>query len=198
MPWRPSWPRSAFLRHTRRGTTVDGRELDERSRTKFERMEASPYLAAVVEAVRAYLDAAVADPVATERDRWSLSCLPSTFPDRLAAVSMKWMEVLVLNEPERPGDPLPAFVIVRQSMLDTTFPDRYPALEVGRSTYRDPGEDQVRVGGPHDELVRALGGEPLAGAARALAGDLMRSRTPYRRFHNRFLADAVLDRGPAT
>ena len=54
-------------------------------RARFDRLAAAPYYAAVLEALRAYVEAAVPDPIATERERWSLSCLPSTSSQRLSA-----------------------------------------------------------------------------------------------------------------
>ncbi|MEV4479081.1 HNH endonuclease [Micromonospora coxensis] len=170
---------------------------------RFDRLAAGPYFDAVVAANRAYLDAAVPDAEATERDHWALSCLPSTRtnPPRLSAVSMKTMETFVVHEPFDPAaDPTPAgFVVVRGSLLGRhwsarAFRKEFPRLEREPSGYADGSADQERVAGPVDALITALADERFAAAARALAASLLPARTMHSRGHNSRFADQVLGR----
>ncbi|WP_405426924.1 HNH endonuclease [Micromonospora sp. NBC_00617] len=171
---------------------------------QFERLMASPYYSAVVAANRTYLKVAVPDASATEREYWTLSCLPNTTsnPRRLSAVSMKRMETFVLHEPTGLANDGVAegFVIVRESVLNRYWPRRrafekaFPGLTLEECDYEDPGPDQVRVLGRHDELVAALGDERFAAAVRDLVAPLLAVRTMQGAGHSYSLVDHVLNR----
>ncbi|MGC4805121.1 hypothetical protein [Micromonospora sp. DT233] len=190
---------------TETNSEVEPRDDDLSQRQKFDRLRARVEFAAVVEANRAYLQAAVPAPDETEMRGWALSCLPSTNRGhRLSTVNMRRMEVFVLfgeAEGEARGV-VDGFVVVRRSLLDRpgwqdsveeVFPDL--AFDAKRP-YRDAGEDQIRVWGRHDRLIAALRDEHFATAARELAASLLTGTTNHARHHNRQLADEVLGRDP--
>ncbi|SCG45885.1 HNH endonuclease [Micromonospora zamorensis] len=173
-------------------------------KNQFERLSESAYYSAVVEANRAYLDVAVPNPAGTEREYWTLSCLPNTksSPRRLSAVCMRTMETFVLHQPLDPEnqDVAEGFVVVRQSVLRRHWPTgralarEFPGLTEERSDYRDAGPDQARVCGPYDQLVAALADERFAAAVRHLTSALLTARTMQGAGHSHRLVDEVLDR----
>ncbi|MBL6276064.1 HNH endonuclease [Micromonospora fiedleri] len=173
-------------------------------KNQFERLSESGHYSAVVEANRAYLNVAVPDPAGTEREYWTLSCLPSTKsnPRRLSAVSMRSMETFVLHEPLDPEsqDVAEGFVIVRRSVLRRHWPTgralarTFPGLTEEPSDYRDAGPDQVRVCGPYDQLVAAFADERFAAAVRHLTSSLLTARTMQGAGHSRRLVGEVLSR----
>ncbi|MGK5521449.1 HNH endonuclease [Micromonospora sp. URMC 107] len=172
--------------------------------SQFGRLLRGPYYEAVVVANRAYLQAAVPDAAATEREYWTLSCLPNTRsrPRRLSAVSMKTMETFVLHEPadvDDGGRP-EGFVVVRRSILKRHWPSgralgrAFPGLTEEPSDYEDAGEDQARVRGRYDELIAALTDERFASAVRDLVTPLLSVRTMQGAGHCHALVDHVLGR----
>ncbi|WP_143234438.1 hypothetical protein [Paractinoplanes atraurantiacus] len=170
-------------------------------RQAFEKLASTRFLRPVAAAHRAYLAAAVDDVEATERDFWTMSCLPSTTERRLSAISMRFMEVCVLHAPEDVEAGAAAmFVIVRRSVLavpgesNEHLGDRYPGLTFSPSEYRDAGTDQIRASGWHDDLVEALHEPRFALSARVLAEHLLTGQTVHWEGHNYELADTVLRR----
>ncbi|SBT52509.1 HNH endonuclease [Micromonospora auratinigra] len=171
---------------------------------QFTRLMKGPYGPAVVEANRAYLDVAVPDPAGTERDYWTLSCLPSTTrdPQRLSAVTMRTMETFVLHTPlgEAAVGVAEGYLIVRRSVLRQHWPTArafqrdFPGLTEEDCDYRDARPDQVRVNGTHDQLVAALRDDRFAQAVRDLTSHLLKARRTRVLGHNRLLVDEVLDR----
>jgi hypothetical protein len=168
---------------------------------RFKELASTRYLRPVAAAHRAYLQAAVGDAEATERDFWTMSCLPPTTPSRLSAISMRIMEVFVLDAPEDPeAGAIRGFVILRRSVLaggrasDEQLGAQYPGITFEPSPYRDAGEDQVRAYGWHDDLIEALHQPRFALAARVLAEHLLRGHTQHWEGHNYQLADEVLRR----
>lgn len=144
---------------------------DPAKRAKYNRLRQGPYLDAVVAANRAYLKAAVPDPIGTERDRWALSCLPG-HRGRLSAINMRTMEIFVLHEPTEPGDTAHGFMVVRRSVLarhagqDRDFDVLFPRLRFDEERqYRDAGPDQIVLRGRWADLVAALADERCAEAA---------------------------------
>jgi hypothetical protein len=180
--------------------TEQSMRADPGKQRKYERLLASPYFAGVVEANRAYLAAAVADPSATERDYWTMSCLPGG-ASTLSRISMGIMETFVVHTyDDEVMEELGGFVVVVASVLEqgfgsmARFEAEFPDVHVERSNYRAAGPDQVRVWASHSDLLRALALEGFARSARALAERLMQSKTVYRGGHNYMLADHVLGR----
>jgi hypothetical protein len=168
---------------------------------KFNKLAAGPFFETVVALSRAYLDVAIVDAVATERDRWALSCLPG-LPGRLSAISMRRMEAFVVFEPheEDENDAVGAFVIARRSTLeryaggDHLLAERFPELTFEASMYADAGPDQIRVIGWHDDLMKAFQDDHLAAAVQGIAEPLLAAATNQWPGHNYQLADHVLNR----
>jgi 5-methylcytosine-specific restriction protein B len=161
---------------------------------RFGELFDSPHFDQVIAANRLYLTAAVADALATERDYWALSCLPTTVgkSDRYSTLSMGGQETFAVFVPL--GDePVTAHVFVSESVL-LAFGAGWsePGLQIGQSPYVAGGDDQVEVYGTWKALAPALAGGPLRTAARNFAERLMAGRTKYSRFHDRDLAHRVL------
>ncbi|MBM0255477.1 HNH endonuclease [Micromonospora sp. 4G55] len=156
----------------------------------------------MVAANRAYLAVAVPDAAATERDYWTLSCLPNTTrdPQRLSAVCMRTMETFVLHEPLDPANEGMAegFVVVRRSILKRHWSTgralgrAFPGLTEEPSDYRDAGPDQARVCGRYDRLIAALADERFAEAVRDLTSSLLTAKTMQGAGHSAPLVDEVL------
>jgi 5-methylcytosine-specific restriction protein B len=167
---------------------------------KYEGLRKSPLFATVVEANRAYLGAAVDDAADTEAVHWVLTCRPSSL-NRLSAISMKGMETFVPGETASDdGLTVSGFINSARSPVENgygtvaSFGAKFPELAIDKGSYRDGGDDQMRIWGDHHELVAALSDESYALGVRALAERLMLHGTPYTRFHNYQLADHVLGR----
>ncbi len=170
---------------------------------RFQELRDSPHYEAVVAANVAYLRAALPDAADLQPGtRWVLTCLPSTNKSsqeqRLSAISIRTMETFVLFE--RAGEiqgntELHGFVNVRASTLAQGTEPLVEGLtrDPRDPGYRDAGEDQARVLGPIGALTRGLAGQRLAAAAQALAEPLVHSGSVYQRFHNRYLAEEVLE-----
>jgi hypothetical protein len=168
---------------------------------RYAALARGPFFEPVVGTVRAYLAAAVPEPFRTERDGWSLSCLPGTTPRRLSALTMRTMDALVINRPGPDERGAQALMIVARSALDGGFGgreaarDALPELRVVDSAYHEAGPDQALVSGAWEELVVALGHPVVVAAVRELAERMMgMGRTLHWRGHNYLLADDVLGR----
>jgi hypothetical protein len=164
---------------------VTSTDIDPGKQRKYDRLVKSPYFDQVVAANRAYLVAAVPDAATTERDYWTLSCIPGR-STTLSRISMSGMEVFVVGVAAAGAGGLDGFVVVSESVLlqgfgsVAGFAARFPeCFDVEKSGYRVAGEDQLRIWGAQSDLISALASDPFAGAARALAGRLMRGRTSY-------------------
>jgi hypothetical protein len=170
-------------------------------KVSFKELASTRYLRPVAAAHRAYLEAAVQNAETTERDFWTMSCLPSTTLGRLSAISMRFMEVCVLHAPDDPeAGAVDMFVVVRRSVLasaatsDEDLEEEYPGLTFERSDYKDAGADQVVASAWHDDLIEALHKPRFALAARVLAEHLLSGRTVHWKGHNYQLADEVMRR----
>jgi len=169
---------------------------------KFDALARGPYFEPVVAVVRAYLDAAIVDLERTEGEYWALSCLPATTPRRLAALTMRITDILVVNRAEADAaSPVDALVIVARSTLEAGFGSReaaqrsYPRLRFCESDYHGAGDDQLMISGAGDELARYLRDERVSGAARAMASRMMASgRVMHWRGHNPLLVDHAVGR----
>ncbi len=113
---------------------------------RYERLARGPYFQPVVDLATAYVAGAIADPVGTEGVYWALSCLPGTTPRRLAALTMRITDILVIYRAE-PVESLrvDALVIVERSTLEERFGGRaaarrrYPRLRFTDSDYHGAG-----------------------------------------------------------
>ncbi|MEH0937360.1 McrB family protein [Micromonospora psammae] len=115
---------------------------DPTKQSRFEKLRSGPYFASVLAANQAYLAAAVPEARARERDRWIITCLPGNGRSgRLSAISMRTMEVFVLNEPDllNAGEGVSGFVVLRRSVLEGSLPpgrtmgETYPQLRFSKS-----------------------------------------------------------------
>jgi hypothetical protein len=175
---------------------------------KYEKLARGPYFGPVVDLAAAYVAAAIADPTGTEGEYWALSCLPGTSPRRLCALTMRIADILVINKAAPAPAPAPApstdveaLMIVERSTLEEGFGRRalarrrHPRLRFTDSEYHGAGFDQMMISGPVGPMVRCLGDERVAEAARRMAEYMMDSgRVMHWRGHNPLLADHVLGR----
>lgn len=173
---------------------------DQGKQRRYEKLLDSDVFMDVVEANRAYVTAAISDPVDTERERWALSCLPG-WGNVFTRLSISRMETFVLTKsgPDEPTG-VAGYVVVARSALQAEFGSlarfgaEFPDLRLQDTGYKSAGDDQIGVVGGHGAVVAALWHEPFASAARALAERLLQQRTPYGHAHNYLLADHVLGR----
>ena len=142
---------------------------------------------AAVEILRTYVAGCLLLPRRTERDFWSLSCLPATnASDRLACMSVGRMETLVLGTSG-------GFVVVAADDLSDVARRRYRRA-LRPSDYAAAGEHQVllkatSLGG----LAALLDDAEVSHAAAVLSYRVMRKgRTWYSRSHSPLLADDAL------
>jgi hypothetical protein len=175
--------------------------IDATKQRKYEKLARGPFFEPVVKLARAYVLAAIADPVGTEGVFWALSCLPGTTPGRLSALTMRITDILVIYRTEpAPAVEVEALVIVERSTLEEGFGTRaaarrrHPRVRFTDSEYHGAGMDQMMISGPWRPMVRALGDERVAEAARQMAEYMMRGRVMHWRGHNPLLADHALGR----
>jgi len=175
---------------------------DPNKQRKYERLARGPYFAPVVDLATAYVAAALTDPAGTEGEFWALSCLPGTSPRRLSALTMRITDILVINKAEPIEDAkVEALVIVERSTFEEGYGrwalarKRYPRLRFTESEYHGAGPDQMMISGPAGPMVRVLGDDRVAEAARRMADFMMDSgRVMHWRGHNPMLADHALGR----
>jgi hypothetical protein len=79
---------------------------------RFEKLLRRPQAGEVLEILQLYAQGCIPMPRATERDYWSVSCLPSTSDKPLARVNASWMELFALL-PD--GDDIRARIILHLS-----------------------------------------------------------------------------------
>jgi hypothetical protein len=106
---------------------------------RFEKLLRRPQAEQVLDILRVYGGTCIPIPRRTERDYWSVSCLPSTSDKPLVRVNASWMELFTLL-PD--GDRIRARIILHLSDF-TTFPSPLgegddPGLEPGKA-----GEDDT-------------------------------------------------------
>jgi len=175
---------------------------DPTKQRKYELLAQSPFFAPVVDLASAYVAATIADPAGTEGEYWALSCLPSTTPRRLSALTMRITDILVIYqaEPAQTAQ-VEALMIVELSTLEAGFGTRelarkrYPRLRFTDSDYHGAGTDQMMISGPCAHMVRSLRDELVVEAAREMASRMMHGgRVMHWRGHNSLLADHVLGR----
>jgi hypothetical protein len=186
---------------------------DPTKQRRYESLARGPYFDAVVDLATAYVGAAIDDPARTEGEYWALSCLPGTTTGRLSALTMRITDMLVIYRADPDGRPIgldrskdgstrvDALMIVERSTLEAGFGRRslarrrHPRLAFTDSDYHGAGTDQMMISGPAQPMVRALGDERVAEAARGLAARMMGGgRVMHWRGHNPLLTDHVLGR----
>jgi hypothetical protein len=138
---------------------------------KYARLSRGPYYEPVVRTARAYLATAIADPRAGEGVHWALSCLPGTTPWRLAAVTMRITDMLVVNRP-RPGQTgVQAQVLLQRSTLHSGFGGPHAARDALAGNA--PGGDAMAGGALDGDTPAggALDGDALGGGLRLTDSD---------------------------
>ena len=169
---------------------------------RFEKLLRRPQAQEALEILRAYAETCIPIPRATERDYWSVSCLPSTSDKPLARVNASWMELFTLL-PD--GDGLRARFIVHLSDFTTDGsiePDHLDEalLESCVARAEDVGHffwkgDTFGIKVRGAAAIRSLLANPHARRAirRFNLTHLNRGRNAYRASHCYSLADAMLD-----
>jgi len=180
------------------------------SEESFRKLESNPdFLDLYLDLVALYLDAAFDDPAAAEVERWTLSCLPATNGGaRAFTLNIGPMEVLYAAAPPETEDELArmwARVYVSTSALEdcTQLPvaglsQKYSALtfEPCRLASADGDATVIGLWILDDESIEQFTTllddlRPI----RALADRLeARGKGPYEQYHNRWFAQAVLER----
>jgi hypothetical protein len=165
-------------------------EMLRRFQTSYQRFLQHPEAPGALAVLRSYVDGCLLLPRRTERELWSLSCLPSTTRGtpwaRLACVSVGRMETLVVGS-------WGGFVVVAADELPEEARRRY-RRGTQASDYADAGVHQVRIEAGSVNALAALVDDPdVAHAAAALTYRVMRKgRAWYARNHSPQLAGAVL------
>lgn len=166
----------------------------QRTQRKFAALRAREDFSQIVDGVAGYLKRCIPLPHKSEQRFWIVSSLPSTSRSkewqRLAAVSINWLEVLVIGEVREDGS-WEGFMNLDR--LTPGLPRRryhYATHEYGNagevlSVYFDSPQCLQRI--LADEAV-------MQGAARLAMGLLRKGPTAYSRFHDYNLADAVFCR----
>ena len=78
------------------GERTDSPELRLKYVARFEKLRRRPQAQEVIEILRRYGRDCIPIPCKTERDYWSVSCLPSTPGKALVRVNASWMELFAL------------------------------------------------------------------------------------------------------
>lgn len=180
------------------------------SEENFRQLESvGEFLDVYVDLIAFYLDAAFDDPASAEVERWTLSCLPSTNGGaRGFTLNIGPMEVMYAAAPPEEGDDLESLwvcVYVSTSALEehaqmslAMLQDEYPALEFRASSLASAGGDAAVVAVElldvdSEEQFTSLIDDPRL--LRDLADRLVaKGKGPYEQYHNRWFAQAVLDR----
>lgn len=166
----------------------------QRTQAKFAKLQERADFAQIVSGIASYIKRCIPLPHKSEQRFWIVSSLPSTSRSkewqRLAAVSINWLEVLVIGEERRDGR-WEGFMNLDR--LTSRLPRMCFHFEVHE--YGNVGEVLSVYFGSPQELQRILADEAvMQGAARLAMGLLRKGPTAYARFHDYNLADAVFCR----
>lgn len=153
---------------------------------RHRRFQAHPAAPAALRVLRTYVNGCLLLPRRTERDFWSLSCLPGTDAARLACISVGRMETLVLTA----GG---GFVVLADDELTDPARRRYRRA-LRASDYAAAGAHQVVLEASSlAALSDVLEDDDVARAAALLSYRVMRKgRTWYSRSHSPLLAADVI------
>lgn len=167
----------------------------------YQRLEASGYLADVVQVFRPYIGLVVPYPRRTERDFWAVSAMPSTNRtrrhQRLAALSINNVETLVMyryDEETYGFLNLSKSVFVDMSGGSEEAELRAEGYAVEDAEYRIGAGDIVRIDSQPEMLSALLSRPAVVDAAKHLNLNLMRRGRSFQwRWHNYELADLLLE-----
>ncbi|MEV0948613.1 hypothetical protein [Rhodococcus sp. NPDC049939] len=177
------------------------------SEENFERLKQDPDFEVAVALVADYLDGAFSDPDRSEKEEWTLSCLPSTNKtsgrERLFTLNVGPMQVLYMERFTENAESEVLFTLyVSASALEQEagssleeLAERYPSLEFQRTSLSSADGDGAVIHCLWDgESLEQFVDLPLEGSIRPLADRLVgKGRGPYGQYHNRRFAQHVLD-----
>lgn len=166
----------------------------QQTQAKFAKLQKRADFVQIVSGIAGYIKRCIPLPHKSEQRFWIVSSLPSTSRSRewqrLAAVSINWLEVLVIGEERRDGK-WEGFMNLDR--LTPRLPRRRFHFEVNE--YGNVGEVLSVYFDSPQGLQRILADEAvMQGAARLAMGLLRKGPTAYARFHDYNLADAVFCR----
>jgi len=170
---------------------------------RFEKLSRRPHAEDVLEILGRYGRTCIPAPRRTERDYWSVSCLPSTSDKPLARVNASWMELFTLYADEdgvrsrfilhlsdftTDGSPM-------QDQLDTGFLDGCIATPGDIGWFFPRGADIFGVKVRGAAAIRAFLASPRALHAirRFNLTHMNRGRNAYQASHSYSVADHMLE-----
>ncbi|PJI87817.1 hypothetical protein DAH55_02180 [Sphingomonas koreensis] len=180
-------------------------ELEQRFKyaARFEKLRRRPQAEVVLDILGRYGRACIPLPRRTERDYWSVSCLPSTSDKPLVRVNASWMElftlyadgedvrarfILHLSDFTRDGSPM-------QDQLDRDFLDSCTATPGDIGWFIPRGADmfgiKVRGGGAIREFMSCP--RALRAIRRFNLTHMNRGRNAYQASHSYSVADHMLE-----
>lgn len=170
---------------------------------RFEKLQRRPQVEAVLEILGRYGRTCLPVPRHTERDYWSVSCLPSTSDKPLVRVNASWMELFTLYAD---GDDLRARFILHlsdftsdgspmQEQLDRDFLDSCIAAPGDLSWFFPRGADMFGIKVRGAASIRAFLACPRALRAirRFNLTHMNRGRNAYQASHSYSVADHMLE-----
>jgi hypothetical protein len=178
-------------------------ELRLRYAARFEKLKRAPQAKEVLEILRLYGRDCIPIPRRTERDYWSVSCLPSTPGKALIRVNASWMELFSLYAD---GEGIRALFLVHLSdfttdhsldpgKVDGAFLDRCVVRPEDVSHFVPRGADifGVKVRG-FASIGKFMSGQRTLQAIRAFnLTHMNRGRNAYQASHCYSLADHMLE-----
>jgi hypothetical protein len=167
----------------------------------FAALENFPDFYTLQQILRQYVQKCIPAYRRTEGGWWVVSCLPTSTPNRLSAISLNWMETFVIFHSEDKEHISQAFIIVSESEFRSAYPNdiefykEYADTELARSTYKAAENDQIRISmNSIYSIISILQNSVVLQASRDLNLKLMsRGRTPYSKFHSFELADLLVE-----
>jgi hypothetical protein len=186
------------------GERLESPELRLKYVARFEKLMRRPQAQEVLEILRRYGRDCIPIPRRTEREYWSVSCLPSTPGKALVRVNASWMELFALNAD---GDGIRARFLVHlsdftrdhsldQGQVDESFLERCVTTPEDVDCFFPRGEDifGVKVRGIRS-IRKFLATRRALRAIRAFnLTHMNRGRNAYQASHCYSLADYMLKR----
>ena len=184
-------------------TREESLELRLKYAARFEKLLARPQAEDLLEIVGRYGRSCIPMPRRTERDYWSVSCLPSTSDKPLVRVNASWMELFTLYAD---GEELRSRFILHLSdftadgspepdHLDEAFLEGYVATPEDVSPFFPRGADMFGVNVRGTASIRAFLAAPRALRAirRFNLTHMNRGRNAYQASHSYSVADHMVE-----
>ncbi|KAF0959641.1 hypothetical protein [Rhodococcus sp. T7] len=187
-----------------------GKQYPSASEKNFRELESLREHNDALAILRGYLDTAIPNAAATQKEGWAVSCLPTTnrtaeerrlFTVNVGAIETCYLRRLAAND----GSLLSDTVFVTQSILEQAagrpvalLQDQYDVLDFATPVHRAAGGDAVAVSWfDYDISLDQFTELPLGAAARDLVNRLTAAGPcNYARYHNPWLAQAALSLTP--